>query len=464
MNSKIPFRALSEDDFDLIIARAGGQRLVIQDPGDLPENADYTIGNTILELKFIDEEGLEKEERQSRIAEIFTNHQPARPVIVLDHEALQHSEKTRFLRAIEGPIKAAVTKANRQFKITKKHNLNLDNSILVIVNNGYYSLNHELFTQIVTHRVRNDTNNIDKIIVAGVYIYTDGIETIILPKFDMITINKDTLNFTYFDKIYDEWNKCVQKMITERLQMPAYAISTDTKSLEVNDVTFDVNGIRFVRPAPPFGGQSSIYPRGRPRLNSSVSADKCPKVGITAPALSPQQWNWLKTNCPSDKELHATFNTWQKHHQFTDAKSSELKPFVAVPFSEQQFTLWLKNANLPMSYESVRNFANDVFEKTVRKNAIAATETTNQIIEKNPSSFPDRFMYAITEIIGQDANNDVSHIFALKRKNDDSFEIFEIAINLRITLKHAKILAAAYGVHENIDAVYFGKNNANAWF
>ncbi len=61
---------LIEDDFDRIIESAGGKRLSEDDSREKSANVDYILDDAIIELKFVEEEGLEKQERQQKLADI----------------------------------------------------------------------------------------------------------------------------------------------------------------------------------------------------------------------------------------------------------------------------------------------------------------------------------------------------------------------------------------------------------
>ena len=62
---------LEESDFDGILAKAGGQRLSADESRDRQLNADYVLGEAVVELKLVEEEGLEKEERRRKVAAVF---------------------------------------------------------------------------------------------------------------------------------------------------------------------------------------------------------------------------------------------------------------------------------------------------------------------------------------------------------------------------------------------------------
>jgi len=54
-------RYISEADIDAIVSKAGGRRLTGAG------SADYQLNEAIIELKFVEEEGFHKEERQAKL-------------------------------------------------------------------------------------------------------------------------------------------------------------------------------------------------------------------------------------------------------------------------------------------------------------------------------------------------------------------------------------------------------------
>jgi hypothetical protein len=63
---------VAEKDFDSVIKEAGGVRI------EEPSSADYLLNEAVVELKLIEEEGLDKGTRQIKIAKLFRRQQPAR--------------------------------------------------------------------------------------------------------------------------------------------------------------------------------------------------------------------------------------------------------------------------------------------------------------------------------------------------------------------------------------------------
>lgn len=77
-------RPLSEDqDIDFVIAHAGGRRAHEDWDRKSTRNSDYVLEQSIIELKLLDDERLEKPEAQAKIGPLFGVLQPDRPVVVI---------------------------------------------------------------------------------------------------------------------------------------------------------------------------------------------------------------------------------------------------------------------------------------------------------------------------------------------------------------------------------------------
>ena len=66
---------------------------------------------------------------------------------------------------------------------------------------------------------------------------------------------------------------------------------------------------------------------------------------------------------------------------------------------------------------------------------------------------PSRYILAVTDEIGQDKANDLSHIAKVRQRVDGKPRIKPIVEDLRIFHEHAIALASAYAVAEGLEAV-----------
>ena len=161
----------------------------------------------------LNDEGLAKPERQAKLASLFTRDETVRPVVVLDPGNLGEGTRKEYYRILEGPIKNAVTKARKQLRQTRLEYPQTTTSILFVINNGYTALNHDELLRLVAHRARNDSSEIDGVVVAGFYFYSDGFDNHFVWPIEYWRINSER-SFPSFIKLRDAWNQCAEEFMT----------------------------------------------------------------------------------------------------------------------------------------------------------------------------------------------------------------------------------------------------------
>ena len=129
-------RKIEEEDIQNIVVAAGGKLAVPDDSVEKEFNADFLLGEAVLELKLAEDEPLEKIERQKKLAALFAANQPGRPVLVLDPALLNEDGKRTYYRLLEGPIKKSVKKAAKQLTVTNNKNGGKLSRVLIAINNG----------------------------------------------------------------------------------------------------------------------------------------------------------------------------------------------------------------------------------------------------------------------------------------------------------------------------------------
>jgi hypothetical protein len=107
---------IAETDIDRLITNAGGRRTRADADGRESKNADYVFGEAIVELKALDNEGLLEADRQAKLAALFREDEPGRPVIVIDRSKLPPEKQRSYDHIMQGPIKGAVASARKQLK------------------------------------------------------------------------------------------------------------------------------------------------------------------------------------------------------------------------------------------------------------------------------------------------------------------------------------------------------------
>lgn len=106
---------LTEAEMERVLVRAGGSRAHLDADRRDRRGADFVIGNTVIELKILEEEGLDNPERQRKLAELFRPQFPTRPTIVIDRNALDDKGKRAFDNISDSRIKKLVASAREQF-------------------------------------------------------------------------------------------------------------------------------------------------------------------------------------------------------------------------------------------------------------------------------------------------------------------------------------------------------------
>lgn len=445
-------RPLAEADFDAIIKEAGGRRAHPDADSRKKPGADYVLSDAIIELKSLDDEGLAKSERQTKLAALFRAKQRDRPVIVLDRTSLSEELRREYDRILEGPIKSAVSKANKQLKQSKSEITSAKASILFVVNNGYTAMDHESLLRSVAHRARQDTREIDGVVVAGVYLYCDTFDSFVYCPIDYVPINV-TCPFKSYDKLRIEWHRFAESFVT---RMMFRVERVDATKQPIIDIQFDVDDVTYVKPAPPFGKESDFFIHGRPRKDST-GLTECPCVARTFPDMNRMAWEQFRSSIASRDWNCTSWEDWMRERADGAASDEPVKPFVPIPVTHCGWQDWLSKTGEGLSIASVANYANELFDERVR-------ELCRLSRERQPDGItPSRYVLVTTEVIGQDRANDVSHIALVREHARDETEIRELVTNCRIFHEHAVVLGCAYAVREDVDAVLWQKYTEYAW-
>lgn len=444
-------RPLTQDDVNSILENAGGS-IAHPDANKRTEpGGDFILGEAAIELKLLEEDGFEKSQRQRKLAALFQAEGFQAPVVVLDRHALSAAGQRTYDRAIEGPIKAAVAKAREQLKQTRKERADTEMAILWIVNNGYTALSNDEVIRLVAHRARNDTNNIDGVLVGGCYFYSDDFDNFFLWPLTYVPIRLKI--FPSFDALHAAWGRFAQAFMTQVAQ--GHRVSEALKG-PVIDTHFEVDGVTFVKPAPPIGRRSDFYCHGRPRKNSS-GLNTCPPVALTFPGLSQVEWKNFRRALPQAHGLSDSYESWLRHERAAREQSKPLRPFVRMAVSFEGWQSWMVHAAKPTSFVSVAEYANALFQERIENILAGAREL------KSANLVPRRYILAVTDQIGQDEVNDLSCIYTVEQHLDGQDDVRPIFKNLRIFHTYAVVLAAAYGISRGIESVMWARDTRYAW-
>lgn len=431
---------------------AGGRRAHLDHHRRTERNADYIIGNAVLELKILEDEGLSKLDRQAKLATLFSAIDPHRPVHVLDRSALTPAGQRVYDRAMEGPIKGAVRSAKRQLAQSRSELPETTHSIMMIVNNGNTSLDHDEIVRLASQRVRNDTETIDGVVVAGAYIHSDGFDTLALWPIDYVPITLDW-SFPDYTGLRNAFQDYAERAMTEAIMSGP---SPELSKGPIIDNGFDLDGITFVKPAPPLGRHSDFYINGRPRLNST-GVSTSPTVGLIFPDLVRSEWQKFRDHMPDDASLGEQFEHWMAEREDAFSQGTSLRPLVAMPITFDGWVESLGGATPPTRFRPVRDYANALFQKQISRVILGAKDfAKTQIV-------PSRYILAVTELIGQDQANDVSHIFLMQERPGSEPCATPLVENARIFHLHACTLGASYAVIHGVTTLRWRKITTYAW-
>jgi hypothetical protein len=246
MRFAYPVPRITESFVDLAVETAGGRRL---SPAEREEerspNADYLLPGAVGELKILEEEGLEKAERQSRVAALFEQYTQEDGEVDIDVENAPPEIKHRYRRLLGGPIQKAVKKAADQIKVTKLTIARpYDLGVLIAVNNGYGSLPATEFDYLVLHSAKNDTSQIDLILTVTVSHHSGSFDSYIFCTPNVIAV-RGGIEYPALtiisDAIGDQFGEGMAQMM--RGVSPAHALPP------IRDILFERNGVRFIRRA-----------------------------------------------------------------------------------------------------------------------------------------------------------------------------------------------------------------------
>ena len=441
-------RRLSEAEIETVIIRAGGKRAHPDADRRSLRGADFVLGSSVIELKILEDEGLDKPERQQKLAKLFYEQFPARPTVVLDRGLLNAQGQRAYDRIVEGPMKTAVSSARQQLQQSRSEH-NATSTVLWVINNGYSSLGHSALMELIARRARNDSSDIDAVVVSGAYFYSDTFDSFFLWPIDCTPIHLDR-PFQDFEALRDAWNGLAMDRMTALMREPATAI--DTKG-PVVDISFQSDGVTYVMPTPPMGRESKFFIDGRPR-NNSTGITSSPPVATVFAGLHRHEWAEFKRH-HAPVVSSADYNEWTTKE--AQARSEcDLKPFITIPVTHAGWCKWARQQPKETSV-SVHRYATDLFQKKIVGVINSARERTCD------SVLPRRYMLLITEEIGQDLAFDVSHLAEVCILPDGTDQIDEVWTDKPMFFAQALTVAAAEAIARGVERVFWEKDKTYAW-
>jgi hypothetical protein len=435
----IRIKTLVEQDFDKVMLYAGGKRIPDED------SADYVLNEAIVELKLISEEGFAKSERQKKLAALFRRIQPNRPVVLINPRQLNSANSRDYYRIVEGPIKNACKKASSQLQVTAARFNPAPVRVLVILNVGYTLLSKDEFRDVCFKCVRNDTRGVDWLLCGGIYFYGDGFDYYMIAPFEILSTNV-TSSFPSREILDGAWGRFLDDLMTAAIREPPTA--SDAR-MPVIDLTFDLDGIRYVKTAPEMP-PSEYWPDGiAPRRNTS-DIKNCPKVARTFPLLDETEWKWFRNAMPSVLRLKDTYKEWLNSYSDEKINHDQLKPFVLVELKFEDFERSMKKPKAEWAFSDVAGFAGGEFHKR----ALLFLEQAKD--KEKLSIIPLTYIHLIVNEVGSDKANDFSSMHYVSEVL--GFERSDVVVkNARLFFEYGLALAASYAVKLKADAILFTK-------
>lgn len=441
-------RPISEADIDQVVEAAGGRRAHLDADQRSKPGADYLLGDCVLELKVLDEDGLRKSERQRKLADIFRPVFPDRPVIVLDRALLTPVAQRKYDRALEGPIKTAIGSAKGQLRQSRVEYPEAQLSVLWIVNNGYTALDDEALRRMLVHRVRNDSTEIDGVVVSGCYFHSDTFDSYFIWPIHYEPIRLDR-SFATFERLKAAWDDLATQHMTELMRQPPGERNTKGPVL---DAQFEVDGVTFVKPAPPLGNSSAFFLNGRPR----VGAESFPPVARVFGDLTPDEWSRFTENEPALRGLGHSYGDWSRERVEATQSGTILQPLVSLPVTFEGWREWSRSQPHARGL-TLHHYAHVLFNARMQKMLQGARDLRAARI------LPSRYMRVLTEEIGQDRGNDVSHAAVVTSGSDGEQHHLAVFSAQRIFHEQAVALACAYAFLHDIEVVMWEKDLRYAW-
>jgi len=231
---------IGEAFVDKIINRAGGRRLTAEERNnEKTRNADYIIGNYLIELKDIQKEGLEKTARQTKLADLFKRYYPHDQEIIIDPSILSESDLQKYADIVGGPISSQIKSASEQLRLSKAH-LGRSDIIggIIVLNSGYFSLSPNVFFELVSKFSRKNSSQIHLVICICPRFATDGFNSWIAFQFFPTTFQND-IEKRIAEAFSKECDAFMNEWVRSGIKHP------DINAPIVTPITFRRNGRTF---------------------------------------------------------------------------------------------------------------------------------------------------------------------------------------------------------------------------
>ncbi len=170
---------LTESFMDRVVSAAGGRRLDIDDGGpNRPKTADYRVGDLVLELKDLQNEGLDVRTRQEKLAALFMSKCGQDGSSPVDPTILSADERRQYFDIVGTPVRKRLTEAGRQVRSTLER---LAEPTLrggaILLNTGYGTLSPDELADIALQYTSRSTT-LSVVVCISTYTLTNGLDTV----------------------------------------------------------------------------------------------------------------------------------------------------------------------------------------------------------------------------------------------------------------------------------------------
>lgn len=431
------FSSLTENDFDEIISNAGGRRYT-DDPKIQELNCDYVLDETVIELKITEEEPIDKKEKQKKFIELFPSN--ADTVILYPSD----EQKYKYYRILESPIQNALKQASKQLQISAK-NINAKLRIAIIMNNGLYMVSKSEFEEIAIRKAQNDTSGIDILIICSMYYYSDQFDMRVFFEFKDFEIN----NIEYenkkdiIERLRKSWNKKTEQYMTEQL---TNANLTRNKK-PIQDLFFESEGVRYVKPPIQWGKPSDFWRNGRPRVDNAKNGNQ-PLI-VILPMFDNESYLYAKEYLIDKSILKNSLSEYVEfveNNPFESQSAIRLTVYITLTKND------LQGIEKPISIHDIQQYANLKYE-------VLFDEINNNMSEYSDKVKDEKFVLVETQEIGIDQANDIAYISYIEENSKQDFLIH----GKHIKYEHAISLAIALCIITNAEKVYYIRNEDFKW-
>jgi hypothetical protein len=259
--------------------------------------------------------------------------------------------------------------------------------------------------------------------------------------------------FRGFPALKREWNALCEQVVTSAM-LGTSAVPLD--KLPIVDLTYEYDGVTYVKPAPKMGKPSQFWVSGRPRSNSS-GIDICPPVGEVFPTFDLASWREFKQGLRSSRFLKEDYSLWREFAAEEQRKERATEePLVPIRIKFEAFRSWCRVKRRLLNDESMFDYAVEQFDKEVRARMLSALDLVGKAV------VPVLHVHLIVEEIGQDRAHDLASAY-LSRESDDGTTRLPLFVHRRIFFEHALAVASAYAVMHNVPIVTYVRDKTYAW-